>query len=423
MNFVHLRKISTGGLFFMLSLIIPVAQAQTTNPPVANNTAEWSHVIQATVKRHAEYLLYDSQKQVGAGYQQQAKGWLGGDPSISLLHYNDRFASNNGYREWETELELPLWLPGEKSARQRVSDGYFSEAEADLKLLTWKVAGDVQELAWDVYLAQATRKQTYEQWQSTLALENNINRRVKAGELARSDNLLAQQSTLGDEAIYQNALSQLQRAKNAWQNYTGLTIVPVQNKTRVRVNLHSLDEKTVLSQHPLLESTSARTDRTRAQRDDSRIKRRNNPVLGLYTKSERAFESASYENSIGVQISVPFGTRSYAAPRLAEAEAALTEVQVQHLATERSILLQQKQALEELNKTETQLKLATQSNQVAEQRLRLSQRGFDLGETELYLLLLTREQANKKALELEKIKIERQRAINRYNHSYGVIPK
>lgn len=423
MNFVYTLNVSTLRLFVMLSLILPVAQAQTNHTQVATNTTRWSHVIETTVKRHAEYLLYDSQKQLGAGYQKQAKGWLGGDPSVSLLHYNDRLASDNGYREWEAGLELPLWLPGEKSARQRVSDGYFSEAEADLKLLTWKVAGDVQELAWNVYLAEATRKQTYEQWQSTLALENNINRRVKAGELARSDKLLAQQSTLEHESIYQNALSQLQRAKIAWQNYTGLTAVPVQNKTLATPNVSSLDEKTVLSQHPLLESMSARTDRTRAQRDDSRIKRRNNPVLTLLTKRERGSEFDSYDNSIGAQISVPFGTHSYAAPRLAEAEAALTEVQVQRLATERSILLQQKQALEELEKTATQLKLATQSNQVAEQRLRLSQRGFDLGETELYLLLLAREQAGKKALELEKIQIERQRAINRYNHSHGVIPK
>ncbi len=423
MNIFHPDKIITGLLLILLCLLIPVVQAQTNNKPRAEISTQWSQVIQSTVERHAEYLLYDSQKQLGEGYQKQSSSWLGGDPSANLLHYSDRFSSDQGYREWEAGVALPLWLPGEKSARQRISAGYFSEAEADLKLLTWSVAGKVQELAWDVYLAEAALKLTYQQWQSSLSLEKNIQRRLQAGELPRSDKLLAQQSSLDREAFYQDAVSQLEQAKNAWQSYTGLTEVPPQKQSQSGIQITTTNNKSALAQHPLLDTLSSRTERVRAQRDDSRIKRRDSPLLVLSTKRERGSDEGSYINSIGAEISVPFGSRSFAAPRLAQAEAALTEVKVQQLSAKRNILLQQKQALQQLEKTETQLKLATKSNQVAQQRLKLAQRGFDLGETELYQLLLAREQADKTGIELEKIQIERQRAINRYNHSHGVIPQ
>lgn len=38
-------------------------------------------------------------------------------PSMELSHRNDRLQSNNGARETEVALAVPLWLPGQKNAK------------------------------------------------------------------------------------------------------------------------------------------------------------------------------------------------------------------------------------------------------------------------------------------------------------------
>ena len=56
-------------------------------------------------------------------------------------------------------------------------------------------------------------------------------------------------------------------------------------------------------------------------------------------------------------------------------------------------------------------------------RTALAQRAFELGESGLYPLLLARQQSAAAARTLERSRLEKQRAIARYNHILGEIPQ
>jgi hypothetical protein len=53
----------------------------------------------------------------------------------------------------------------------------------------------------------------------------------------------------------------------------------------------------------------------------------------------------------------------------------------------------------------------------------ISERAYQMGEMELFLLLQAREDADLAANNLEKILIRHQRAISKYNLSLGVLPQ
>ena len=85
-------------------------------PSVVAAGDSFAEAVRASLERHPEYPLYASRREVGAGYRQQADSLLGGDPEISLLAKSDTLGSDDGYREYEAGLSLPLWLPGQRDA-------------------------------------------------------------------------------------------------------------------------------------------------------------------------------------------------------------------------------------------------------------------------------------------------------------------
>ncbi len=91
--------------------------------------------------------------------------------------------------------------------------------------------------------------------------------------------------------------------------------------------------------------------------------------------------------------------------------------------TRRELNLKRQQAWQELQRAGEALALAQRRSELARKRMTMSQRAFELGETDLYLLLQAREQAIDAARELERSRIQHQRAAARYNLAVGVSPE
>jgi outer membrane protein TolC len=333
------------------------------------------------------------------------------------LAKSDTWQTDNGYREYEAGLSLPLWLPGQRGAKRSIADNLDTQASAELRLLAWQVAGETQERAWALRLAQTEVEQAKRQWQSARALERDVRARFRAGELARNDRALAEQETLEREVAHQGALLALEQQRAGWRSYTGLTVLPV-----------NLGQGGPLGEapsapHPRLAAALSVANTARAHTDDVRLSRRSAPVLTLYAKRDRGGREDPFTNSVGVELSVAFGSRSHAAPRIAEAEAQLTEAQVNQAAVNRELELDRQQARQAMAQAGRALTLAERRDQLARSRTQLTERAFKLGETDLYLLLIARQQAAAAARDLELSRLKKQRAITRYNHALGAMPR
>ncbi|HEB92771.1 MAG TPA: TolC family protein [Gammaproteobacteria bacterium] len=387
-----------------------------TAPPVfaAPNLGE---AIQAAVQRHPQFQQAASERALGKGYRQQADSWLGGDPSASLSYYSDRVGSDNGYREMEAAVSLPLWMPGQRDARQNLAQAISAQADASMALLRWQVAGEVLELIWSLRLVASDEELADAQWASARQLEKAVERRVGAGELARADLLMVQQDSLSREVEHENTRMARDSATAAWQAYTGLAEVPALPAGQLPL------EKNLGISHPLLQREQLRVAQMTARRNDSRRQRQSAPEVTLYAKRDRGSAADSFGNSLGAEISLPFGSKYSTAPQVAESEAALARARMGLAAAKRRLELKQVRIDQELQRSQKALALAERQSQLADTRMSMNQRAFDLGESDLFLLLQARSQAAAAARNLTRTRIEYQRAVSRYNHLLGEIPQ
>jgi len=377
-----------------------------------------AEAVQASLERHPESRLAEARHKVEAGYRQQAESFLGGDPSVTLSATGDTFGSDFGYEEYVVGISLPVLLPGQRSARAAIADNLGRLADDDRKRLLWQVAGEVLERAWQLRIAHAELKESTKQWAAARALVQDIRHRHEVGEVSRNDLLLAQQDLITAEAGYQEARDALQKARIAWRNYTGLDALPDDLEA---FSARKAEEN--LASHPRLAALVAQVETARARTADARARRRASPVVSLFAKRDRGDRNQDYTDSLGLEVSMPLGTGAPAAPAIAEAEAELTRAQASFDLARRELQLELARAEQEVARATRLHLLAERNHRLSLSRLKLAQRAFELGEMDLYQLLLARRQSYQATRELRLRKLEKARALARKNHVSGVIPR
>ncbi len=405
MNTLSITRLASAAL--LLAFLCAPTQASTV-----------VETVRATVERHPDYPLIEARRKVAAGYRQQAGSLLGGDPSVDLSATGDSLGSDYGHEEYIAGISAPVWLPGQRSAKSAIADNIALLADSELRKLGWKVAGEVLERAWKLRITETDMKQSMKQWAAARALVQDIRHRHEVGEVSRNDLLLAQQDLVEAEATYQEAMSAVETARLAWISYTGFRELPEDLDSS-----SDLRKERDLDRHPLLLAALAAVDTAAAKAEDARARRRGPPQVSLFAKRDRGSRQEDYTDSLGLAFSIPLGTHAPAAPAIAEAEAERTRSLAEANLLRRELELRLSQAEQELASAIRLLQLAQQKYDYSHARLKLAQRAFELGEMDLYQLLLARRQSNLATRDLKLRRLERKRAAARKNHALGVIPQ
>ena len=74
--------------------------------------------------------------------------------AISIGNLNDRFNLNRGKQEYEAELAVPLWLPGQKAARETEAVSRVDEAITQRVALRLALSGELREAWWALAAAR-----------------------------------------------------------------------------------------------------------------------------------------------------------------------------------------------------------------------------------------------------------------------------
>jgi outer membrane protein TolC len=384
--------------------------AETVSPTLAG-------AVQAAFERYPEAGLARAIRQQGDAIRQQASSLLAADPAVVLRHESDAVTDSNGYRQWEGGLEMPLWLPGQRQRRSRVADATHGEGDATLRLQRWKVAGEMRDLLWSLEIAAAEVDVATQAVQSSRDLEQDVDKRVRAGELARMDLILAQEETLAREMEHAAAVSQHGALLMQYRAVTGLSAVPAD------VSETAATAGDIPDDHPALLASRVAAERSRAERDQVRGEKRASPVLSLGGKSERPESGLSYDNALILEVSLPLGTEGHAAPRTAEAERSLAEATAAAARARLDLENDLIGARSARQQAQQSVQLATRQRQLAAEGLRLAQRAFELGENSLFMVLEARRKALTSERTLRISELELGRAVARYNQALGVIPE
>ncbi len=373
-------------------------------------------VLEKTFEHNPQqYVLQAMDGEVQARYI-HARGMLPAAPAVSLRHLTDAVGSGRDEREWEVEMELPVWLPGQRSARQALAKDAQAGLAASREGFMLQVAGVLRDAIWDISMNENTVTLYEARSNAAKKLLQDVERRYKAGELAKTDVMLAQNDALQVEATRLRAIAELNHARHRYIMLTGFKKMPANAD-------ETLSPITELSdQHPLIREAESKIGIAQDERGLVVAERRENPQFILSARSQRGAFDNQYNDSIGFKVRIPLDSEVRSAPLIAAAESSLAKVMAERERLRLTMETMLHKAGHNLEVSRAELELVTEQNQIAQESLRLARKAFNLGETDLVNLQRVQSMAFEAERMLTSRKIQLQWDIARYNQAVGVLP-
>ncbi len=378
------------------------------------------YVYEHHPKRHSEL----AQQQQANANTELAEATFAGARTVNLRHQNDFVGSSDGLQEWEATVDMPLWLSGQKQTQLQLSDKILAELPSYQQQVRLEASAIVRDLIWRIIKASNTAEQAYQVWQTAKKLERDVVARVKAGELAGTEQLLVNTNVIEMHSQYELAQAELEHALTSYRRLTGEQVLPKEFEESLPMSVveneqhHSATQ--VMPSHPSLKMWDQRIDTLRAKQDIAHFDGAVNPVVSVGVRSERGDRTAKFNNSIGVGISLAFDDTVYRKPAVANATRALADAEMARLQLERDLNIAVFTQLHDLETKRQQLKLIIEQDTATKKYLALQQRAFDLGEIDLISLLRTQALANKSHNRKLALEIEIKYLIATVNQAVGV---
>lgn len=394
------RALAATGL--SLSLLLP-AQAQTAPTLRQALDAAWAL---SPASRAATHRLDELQAR-----ERAAQSLVSGPLSATLAHRTDRLNANGGLREYEADLELPLWNPGVRSATQRQTGAERAAFEPQQALARLKLAGELRALAAQAAQARAERELAVRKLDEATHLAADVERRVKAGDTARVDALQSQAAARQAGGAVAQADAALSSAQQQWRALTGLALPG------------TLDEQPgTATDHPAMLAAQAQLRATQARLALADADRRDPMALAVGVTRERATTGAAAETSLRFALRIPLGGDTRNAARLAAARAELDTAQAEADAATRQTSADQSAATAALDAARRNENLAAQRATLATQVQVLLVKAYQLGESDLPTRLRADNDKFDADLSLARARIDVQRATAKLNQALGLLP-
>lgn len=303
-------------------------------------------------------------------------------PSLEFSHRDDRLQRSTGKRETEIGVAVPLWLPGQRAARTDTADATVAQAQSAEQVARLRLAGELREAAWQVTTMQAEVQQAEAQAASLGQLANDVDRRVRAGDLARSDSLAAQAEQLAATAFLADVRQRLQAARYRWTLLTGLTALPDLSADPAPESAGQ-----DLTQHPELQLASRTTELARKRADLVRRSRRDAPELTVGVRQDTSGRGEASQGSLVVGLRLPLGTDDRNQPLEAAALSELDIAQTQEQRVRERLASDIAMAQEAQRWAQAQLDADALRARLLRERAILTDKSFRAGETPLPDLL------------------------------------
>lgn len=344
-----------------------------------------------------------------------AQAFTPAPPAVGIAHLSDHPTRNEGLREWEAELEIPLWLPGQRARQGAIAEAEREQLHGRLGAAKWRLAGEVRDAYWQVRLAEnelalARRKHT-----EASAILRQAERRLQLGDVSRVDVNQALTAEQAARAAVAESEVKVFRARQGFTTLTGLAAIAPSEEPRPE-GAGNLDA------HPLLTgiertAQAARTRLTQATQDT-----RDNPDLVVGMRRDRASAQVPFDNSVFVRFRFPFSTDARNQPRITAANAELIEAQ-EELQFERArIQREASSARRELEQLTELAALAAVRLRTAVSSQQLVARGFALGEFDVFTRLRAETERFEAELAATRAELEVSHAVSRLNQALGVLP-
>lgn len=360
--------------------------------------------IAALTARRAEILA-----------RKQAAGRLTpGPPVLGVGHLNGYVTGDDGYREYDIELGTPLWLPGEGTAIRRVADAELVQLAAELAVARLAVAGEVRDAYWRLRLADGAVEVARRRLDAARALQDELDRQQRAGQISRADLLLSVAETADARSILSIEEASVVQAHLAFRALTGVEppvdVVEPEAPAQLDAN------------HPRLNALRKAVEVSVATNRLLKVQDRDSPELALLSIAEREIAKDPYDKRIGIRVVIPFATEGRNEPRRKANEVERTRALAQLRAADSQIRAEVGQAEADLASANERETLAGARYRAFAERLNLIERSVRVGEGALVELIRARTNLFEADTARLQSRIAVMQARSRLNQALGLDP-
>ena len=374
-------------------------------------------VVDATFEKYPQGSMIGALKDESQALTRRTDSLIAGYPMIYLQWIDDRLLSNQGVMQIQTGYQIPIWMWGQRSASRQVAEEAEKSANQFSIALKHEIAGLVRESLWNLLLMENRRGLAQQVYDLSKQLFATVQRRVELGDLARSDELMAESDLLDKKSQLTLAEAEVMHARKAYMNLTRLDRAPKLFEEK-RSSTAEIQE-----QHPAIAAANAVIERAQAEVEFTRLsKQGNQPSILIGTQNERFEGQSNINNETNLVLQIPIGGDSWNAPFVAQANVALT----QKVADRAGLMRRLEKALHEaehnLEVDRATLEIANQRKAIAETHLNMSRLAFEAGEIQLidYLKIQATSQAAIRDAMERAIMVQRDTAF--YNQVVGIVP-
>jgi len=397
-----LRLVTT---LILLALSTMTARAQTL-----------AQALEQAWARHPVALSFAARQGEAQARAEVARGLTPAPAAVSLSNATDRFNSNGGKTSWELELAAPLWLPGQREVRRLEAEHALSEVAARRAALRLQIAGELRELWWSLAQARQQVALAQRREQTASALLADVQRRLRAGEVARLDANLAHNEQLLAQAELAEAQAALRLAEQSYRLLTGQD-APIVLSEEVAASVAEPD-----AAHPLLQAASSTLELAQARLAVAQQTRREAPELALRWVRERGDFNTAYANAVGIKLTLPFSSGARVRQESFAAQAEVDQAQAELALVRQRVAQDVQRAGTELEQASALLERALLRRDLSADNLRLAEKSYALGESDLPALLRARAGAWEAETAARRGRVASAAGASRLNQTMGVLP-
>jgi len=408
----------SGGMQTPTSL--PAAPAAPTGVNVSTTLTQAFH---AAWQRQPEAQSRQVREAAAAARKNAADSWTVEPVALALSTRTDRLNGNQGGREVEAGVAIPLWLPGERSRTGAVADAEARVAASRVRAAQWRTAGSVRESYWHWQRARIEHDLARERLVGAQQLAADVAMRVKAGDLARVDQHQADSAMASADVALAEAASALASALQRLRALTGTAPMPGATVVPEPVPEVAADGGGFDTRHPAITELLDRAEVARRSMELVQVQTRMNPELTLATTRDRSQFGDSYQQSITLGIRMPLGSDSRNQARLTTAQAEAIEAETQLRLERDQVLAGVATARIQLDSARTQLKASDKRSQLAQESRSFFQKSFRLGQTDLPTQLRIELETTDAQRQAARARIELAASISALRQALGLLPE
>ena len=376
-----------------------------------------------------------AEREAASARQAAAQAWTPAPAALAVAARTDRLHRQQGARELEAELAVPLWLPGERQRSLALAEAQGRALDSRLGAARLRVAATVREAWWQWQRARADAASAQAQLANTRQIAADVARRLRAGDLALADSHQAEGAVATAEAAWALAEAQQALTGHALQTLAAIgigtstgagagtgTSIQAWPAAYIGAEAEPAEAEAAAAHAELqaLQDRAAVADNTAAL---AATQTRAHPELTVGTTRDRGARGEPWQQSLTVGLRLPFGAGPQHTARRAGARAEALALQAE-LALARARLAGEREA------ARLRTEAARRQQAAAERRaqLALATRGFfdksfRLGQTDLPTRLRIEAEAAEAERQAQRARIDLAAAISAWRQALGLLPQ